>query len=155
MSSAGGHHVAQLNIGQLWHPVDDPRTAGFTDNADAINALAERSPGFVWRLIEDAQASFADGVTLYPDDPCALRTLSVWESPQALAHFVLQTVHGKFVGRRSEWFRAQDHRTYVIWPIPAGHIPTVREGLDRLAELERHGARDTAYDFAYLKALST
>lgn len=144
--------MAQLNVGQLWHQPSDPRSAGFVDNTDRVNAIAERSPGFVWRLIEDPQASMADGLTLYPDDPRALRTLSVWESPEALLHFVMHTVHGAFLKRRSEWFRPQDHRTYVIWRIPAGHIPSVQEGLHRLAELQDHGPTETAFDFAYLRA---
>ena len=150
MRHPAGYHVAQLNVGQLWHPLDDPRTAGFTDNADRINALAERSVGFVWRLIEDGQASMADGQTPYPGDPCALRTMSVWATPQDLEYFVMRTLHGAFLKRRDAWFRPQDHRTYVIWPVPAGHVPTVREGLDRLADMEQNGPTDAAYDFAYL-----
>ncbi|MDG4649088.1 DUF3291 domain-containing protein [Roseibacterium sp. SDUM158017] len=155
MRHPAGHHVAQLNVGQLWHPLDDPRTAGFTDNAGKVNAIADRSPGFVWRLVEDGQASLRDGVTPYPGDPCALRTLSVWEGPEALEHFVMRTLHGTFLKRREAWFRPQDHRTYVIWPVPAGHLPEVREGLDRLADLERDGPTDAAYDFAYLGAART
>lgn len=154
MSDPAGYHVAQLNIGQLWYPSDDPRMAEFTDNSDRVNAVAERSPGFVWRCIEDVQASMVDGLTLYPDDPCALRTLSVWATPDALAHFVLQTVHGGFLKRRATWFRPQDHRTYVIWPIAVGHRPGVKEGLDRLAEMEEHGPTDRAYDFAYLREMA-
>ncbi len=145
------HHVAQLNIGQLWHPVDDPLTAGFTDNTDRVNAIAERSPGFVWRCIDEESALQADGVVLYDGDPCAICTMSVWATPQDLAAFVHKTVHGAFVKRRAEWFKPQDHKTYVIWPIPAGHTPGFRDGLDRLAELQKNGPTDRAFDFKYLR----
>lgn len=145
MPHPAGYHVAQLNIGQLWFPTDDLRTAEFTDNSDRVNAVAERSSGFVWRCIEDVPASMADGLTLYPNDPCALRTLSVWETPDALAHFVMRTVHGAFLKRRDVWFRPQTERTYVIWPIAVGHRPDVKE------VLEDHGPTERAYDFAYLR----
>jgi hypothetical protein len=47
---AGGHHIAQLNVGRLPAAIDAPASAGFADALDEVDALAERSPGFVWRL---------------------------------------------------------------------------------------------------------
>ncbi len=152
MMEAPGGPVAQLNIGQLWHPPNDPRIAGFTDNTAKVNVIAERSKGFVWRCPKDQAAREEIGVTLYGGDPCRLWTMSVWETAEDLAHFVLKTVHGAFVGRRSDWFRPQDHRTYVIWPIPVGHRPSLKEGLDRLAVLEAAGPTDAAFDFGFLRA---
>ena len=46
-------HLAEVNIGKFRYPTTDPRMAEFMDNLDRINALAERSPGFVWRLVGD------------------------------------------------------------------------------------------------------
>lgn len=43
-------HLAELNIGTLHYPQDDPRVAEFMNNLDLVNGLAERAPGFVWRL---------------------------------------------------------------------------------------------------------
>jgi hypothetical protein len=144
--------VAELNIGQLWKPADHPDSAGFTDNTAMVNDVAERSPGFVWRCKDEAGTLAAEGIRLYDGDPCAICTMSVWDTPNDLAHFVQQTVHGAFLKRRVSWFRPQDHRTYVIWPVAAGHIPTFREGLDRLAQLSAEGPTPSAYDFKYLRA---
>ena len=144
------HHIAQLNIGQLLHPLDDPRTAGFTDNSTKVNAVAERSAGFVWRCLDENDRMADEGISLYDGDPCALATMSVWETPADLMHFVHKTVHGAFLERRAEWFKPQDHKTYVIWPIPAGHTPKFGEGLDHLAQLQADGPTDSAYDFSYL-----
>ena len=46
-------HLVEINIGQLKYPVGDPRIADFVDNLGKINAVAERMPGFVWRLVGD------------------------------------------------------------------------------------------------------
>jgi len=146
-----GRNVAQMNIGLLNHPLDDPRTAGFADNAARVNAIAERSRGFVWRCIDEQAALKAEGIELYDGHPCALCTMSVWETPEDLEAFVHQTVHGGFLKRRAEWFRPQDEATYVIWPVAAGHFPGFREGLQRLAMLKAEGAGEEAYDFAYLR----
>ena len=151
MNDGAAYHVAQMNIGQLWHPADDPRSAGFTDNTGKVNAIAERSKGFVWRCEDEQTALHAEGLTLYDGDPNAICTLSVWESPADLQAFVLHTVHGAFLKRRADWFKPQDHRTYVIWPVAAGHIPGFREGLDRLAMLQSDGPTDAAHDFPHLR----
>ncbi len=103
--------IAELNIGQLLHPSDDPRSAEFTDNSDRVNAIAERSAGFIWRCVDEAATLRAEGISLYDGDPNAICTMSVWESRADLADFVLRTVHGSFLRRRATWFKPQDHRT--------------------------------------------
>jgi len=46
-----GYHLAQINVGRLRAPVDDPLIRDFRDNLDRINAIADAAPGFVWRLV--------------------------------------------------------------------------------------------------------
>ena len=46
-------HLAQLNVARLRAPLDDPLIADFVDNLERVNALGERSPGYVWRLQTD------------------------------------------------------------------------------------------------------
>ncbi len=153
MTGTATYHVSQLNFGLLRHPADDPRSAGFSDNVARVNAVAERSKGFVWRCTDEAATLKAEGISLCEGDPCAICTMSVWESAADLDDFVHRTVHGGFLMRREEWFRPQDHRTYVIWPVAAGHIPGFREALDRLAHLQEHGDSDHAFGFEYLPAV--
>src|SRR5438876_11271225 len=47
-------HLAQLNIGRVRAPLEDPIMQGFVDRLADLNALADASPGFVWRLQTDA-----------------------------------------------------------------------------------------------------
>ncbi|HTS51630.1 MAG TPA: DUF3291 domain-containing protein [Bryobacteraceae bacterium] len=44
------YHIAQVNIGRIKAPLEDPVMAGFVNRLDEINALADKSRGFVWRL---------------------------------------------------------------------------------------------------------
>ena len=42
--------LAQLNIARLLAPIDSEQLVDFVANLDRINALADQSPGFIWRL---------------------------------------------------------------------------------------------------------
>jgi hypothetical protein len=135
-------HLAQLNIGRLRYPADDPRLADFVNNLDLVNSLAERSKGFVWRLKSDS--GNAMDVRAY-DDPQMIVNLSVWESVEALERFVWLTVHKRFYGRRQEWFDKLDGPHLVLWWIPAGHRPSVNEAKQRIEHLTANGPSDYAF----------
>ncbi len=139
-------HLAQINVGRLLHPIGDPRIAEFVDNLDAVNALAEASPGFVWRLKDDS--GNATGISAY-DDPTIIVNMSVWETPEALYEFAYKTVHRRFVQRRKEWFQLFGAQYVALWWVAEAHMPDVREGRRRLAHLERFGP--TAWSFTFRK----
>jgi len=79
------HHLAQLNIGRIRYEIDDPRLADFTNNLALVNGIAERSPGFVWRYIDES--GNATDTRPY-SDPRILVNFSVWENVAALERFV-------------------------------------------------------------------
>ncbi len=138
-------HLAQLNIGRLHHPVDDPRVAEFMDNLDPINALAEASPGFVWRLQDDS--GNATAIRAFEDETI-LPNLSVWESIDALKNYVFRTDHARFLRRRREWFAPMDDLPVLtMWWVPAGHLPTLDEAKARVDHLAEHGPTDHAFTF--------
>ena len=66
--------LAQLNIAWMKEPLDSPLLADFVANLDRINALADRSPGFVWRLETDE----GDATALRPLGDDVLVNMSVW-----------------------------------------------------------------------------
>jgi heme-degrading monooxygenase HmoA len=143
-------HIAHFNIARLRAMPGDQSVAEFIDNAPKVNAVAERSPGFIWRLQDDT-ARVAEDVTFEAvlGDPLLAVSLSVWETVDALRYFVKQTVHGTFVRRRESWFEPAKGPVYVIWPVPIGTVPTLTEGKARLAHLAQHGPSDYAFDFAF------
>ena len=139
------HHLAQLNIGRILEPLDTPRMKDFVDNLDRINALAEATPGFVWRLVGDG-TNDATSLRPFPDDTL-LVNMSVWDGFDHLREYVYKTAHVEFVRRRKEFFELMDQPIYVLWWVPAGHIPSVFEAKERLDHLVAHGPTQTAFTF--------
>lgn len=138
-----GYHLAQINIGKLKAPIDAPETADFKNNLDRINALAESSPGFVWRLT--GEGNNATDLVAF-DDPLIITNLSVWESPAALGAFVYRSGHIEIMRRRAEWFEPLEV-FMALWWVPAGHEPTVAEAVARLDLLRRQGPGPDAFTF--------
>ncbi|CAM4201486.1 DUF3291 domain-containing protein [Nocardiopsis rhodophaea] len=138
------HHLAQLNVGTLNAPLDDPSMAGFVDNLAPINALADASPGFVWRYTDEGSDDATDARP-FGDD--LLINLSVWASWEALWEFTYRSDHIDLLRRRREWFRHMRDASLVLWWIPAGHIPTLDEAGERLSLLRHHGPTAEAFTF--------
>jgi hypothetical protein len=137
-------HLAQINVGRLLAPIDAPETAAFAEALDPVNALADASPGFVWRLQTDA--GNATAVRAFEDDTI-LVNMSVWESPDALNDFVYRSQHTPFLQRRREWFEKPAEAIAALWWVRAGEIPTVAEGVARLEHLRAHGPTAVAFTF--------
>ena len=140
-------HLAQVNIGRLRAPVEHPMIAEFVAGLDRINALADGSPGFVWRL----QTEDGNATAIRPDaqDELLAINLSVWESVEALAEYAYRSEHVTFMRRRREWFERFASAYLALWWIPAGALPTVQEAMERLAHLDAHGPTPTAFTFKH------
>ncbi|MFD3698850.1 DUF3291 domain-containing protein [Streptomyces sp. NPDC058646] len=138
-------HLAQLNVATLLHPLDDPRIAPFVEMLDPVNAAADCTPGFVWRLVEDGEG---DATGLRPAGEDVIVNLSVWETQEALWDFAYRSGHLEVMRRRRDWFARHVKAHLVLWWVPAGHIPTVGEALERLADLQVHGPSPRAFTFA-------
>jgi hypothetical protein len=136
--------IAQLNIGRTVAPLDDPRLAGFVDRLDEINALAERSPGFVWRL--QTESGNATGIKTDPD-PLVIINLTVWRSIGELFDFTYRSVHATVFRQRFEWFERWPGPETVLWWQPAGTIPDPADARRRLALLERLGPTPEGFTF--------
>ena len=143
-AGAAGWHLAQANIGRLVAAPDDPRVAEFFAALDAVNALAEATPGFVWRLKDETGNAMSIGPT--PDPRVALN-MSVWTGAEALFEFVYRSGHTPVMARRREWFERWDGAYQVLWWIEAGTIPTVEDALARLWLLDRYGPCERAFTF--------
>ena len=137
-------HLVQVNVAYRKYSEDDPHFAGFMNNLDRINALADSAPGFVWRYIsddDDAEAKAEFG------DPMVLFNMSVWESKQALEDFVYKSDHVKILRQRAEWFVPQNGPSMALWWITAGTVPGVSESRHRLERLAQAGPTEDAFTF--------
>jgi hypothetical protein len=138
------YHLAQVNIGTLKAPMEAPETAGFAENLDRINALAEGQPGFVWRLT--GEGNNATDLKPFDGDPLRILNMSVWTDPEALAAFVYRTGHRDVMRRRAEWFEKLE-LFMCLWWVPASHEPTPQEAIARLEILRRKGPSSEAFTF--------
>jgi hypothetical protein len=142
--------IAELNIGRLKYPIDDPRMADFVDNLARVNAMADRMPGFVWRLVGDGSNGGALELRPFPDPMMAVN-MSIWQSVEELETYVWKTVHQRFYNRKAEWFETMAKHHFVMWFVEDGHIPTLDEAKERLAHLEAHGNSDHAFGWDHLE----
>jgi len=138
-------HLAQINIGRMKGPLDGPIMAGFMARLDDLNALAERSEGFVWRM----QGDDGNNTYLRPyDDERIIVNMSVWTSIEALRNYVYGSAHAVVLKQRREWFEKFESAMLALWWVPAGHIPTVDEAKARLASLDARGPTPFAFTLA-------
>jgi hypothetical protein len=111
---------------------------------DTINAIADRSPGFVWRL----QGENGNNTELkVGDDPLFIVNMSVWESLEALHAFTYRSDHRSVFSRRYEWFERRDTPNVVLWWVPGGTIPDVADAMGRLHRLSERGPTPDAFTF--------
>jgi hypothetical protein len=138
------YQLAQVNIGRLLAPAESPLIAEFMAALDPINALADTSPGFVWRL----QTAEGNATSIHSfDDELIISNMSVWESIEALRAFVYTSGHSGVMRRRREWFERYATSYMALWWVPAGQRPTIEEAKERLALLDRHGPTQEAFTF--------
>jgi len=142
------HELAQLNIGIFRAPIDSPEMAEFVANLDRINALAEQSPGFVWRL--QTEEGNATAIRPFPDQDNVAVNLSVWSDVEALNQFVFRSAHVEIMRRRREWFERMGEAYMVLWWVRKGHKPSIAEAITRLEILRARGP--TAETFTFRQA---
>ena len=138
------HHIAQANVARMRAPLDDPSMAGFASRLEPLNALADTSPGFVWRL--QSEEGDATEIEVFGDE-LILFNMSVWESIDALESYVYRSNHVSAVQKRVEWFERPTKSPFVLWWIEQGHIPTIEEGKERLERLWASGPSPAAFTF--------
>ncbi len=137
-------HLAQMNVARALYPLEHPGMSGFMERLDEINALAEASPGFVWRLQSDSGNATEIQVS---DDAQFIVNLSVWSDIDSLFDYVYRTAHTKVMAQRRQWFERSDKPHMVLWWVPAGRYPSPQEGMEKLADLDANGPGPLAFTF--------
>jgi hypothetical protein len=139
------YHLAQVNIGRIKTPLDHPTMSGFMKRLDELNALADRSPGFVWRLqTGEGNATY---FRPYDHDDRILLNMSVWESIESLKNYVYRTSHADLLRQRHEWFEKFAGTYAALCWVPHGHRPSLDEAKQRIAYLDQHGPTEFAFTF--------
>lgn len=141
------YYLAQINVGRLRAPLDDPCMAEYVALRPVIDALARTSPGFIWR--RTGPGSTAKETDLY-DDPLIIANVSVWAGLQEYAQFVYRSEHLEVLKRRAEWFQPIDGPHAALWWVPQGYFPSAEEARARFESLRSYG--ETPYAFSFKKA---
>jgi hypothetical protein len=138
------YELAQLNIGIIRGPMDSPVMAAFAANLQRINAVAEASPGFVWRL----QTEAGDATAIRPfENGNMLLNMSVWRDVESLNRYVYSSAHVEIMRRRKEWFERMREAFLVLWWVPTGHRPSIAEAAAKLEALRSKGPTPEAFTF--------
>lgn len=135
--------IVQLNIAQMLAPADSPQLAEFFANLDRINALADKAPGFVWRL-QDEEGS---ATNFRPFDADILVNMSVWRDIESLHNYVYRSEHIEIMAKRKEWFELLREAYSVLWWIPAESIPTIEQAREKLELLKTSAPSQEAFTF--------
>ena len=138
------YHLAQINIAQSRGPRESEVMKGFMDRLDEINAIADESPGFVWRL----QTEEGDATAIQAfDDPLLLVNISVWEDVESLKQFVYRSLHVELIQDRDAWFEKMHESHQALWWVPEGHTPSVEEAKEKLMQLRANGPGEEVFTF--------
>ena len=141
------YHLAQINKARMLAPIDDPLMSDFVSQLAPINALADESPGFVWRL--QSESGDATSIKVYEDDMIIVN-LTVWENVDALREFVYKSSHYGVLRDRKRWFEKFNESYYAMWWIPAGQLPSTHEAKERLEYLRTRGESPYAFSFKHV-----
>jgi len=134
--------LAQVNVGRLVAAWDSPDVREFVAGLDAMNRLADNSPGFRWRLLADSGHPIAPAPY---DDPRLFVNVSVWRSYEDLHVFVYRSRHGGFVRRRAQWFTPVRQPSTALWWVTEDDRPDADAAMLRLEYLRAHGPSPRAF----------
>jgi len=137
-------HLAQTNFTPMRSALDDPVMQGFVSQLDYINSVADKSPGFVWRL--QTETGDATAIRVFDDD-LILFNMSVWEFTESLFDYVYHSDHGQAFRDRRNWFLPLERPTLVLWWISKGHVLSVEEAVAKLEHFEKHGPTSEVLSF--------
>lgn len=131
-------HLAQFNIARLRYPKSDSRNQGFVEILAGLNELADKSPGFVWRMIGDPPV---DGDSLY------LVNLSTWATVDDLWSYTYRSLHREALRDRRQWFEQSRDMTLVLWWVANDERPSFDAALAKLRSLQQLGPTRDHFTF--------
>ena len=139
--------IAQINVSRFRKPKADPANQAFMAALGSVNAQADAADGFIWRLVGEGDANDATAIEAVAGDADLIVNLSVWRDVPALEAFAYrQADHRSIMARRGEWFDPMEP-SLALWEVPEGHIPSVADALDKLAQLGREGPGAAVFTF--------
>lgn len=141
------YHLAQINISRFKAPLEDISMKEFVDFLEPVNKFAEESEGFIWRLKDEEGRAASYLVNPFEDDELLAINMSVWSDVEHFKTFVYKSVHGYFLKNQKNWFTPIDRPRFAMWWVPVGYIPSMKEGKQKLDQIEIQGPSSSAFTF--------
>ena len=126
--------VAQFNWAKPKYDLEAPEIEEFVRALDAINLLAESSPGFIWRT-KETDSKDPDREQPLGDEYIA--NFSMWETLEDLQNFVYKSGHTFYLKKRNEWFTPEKYSN-VVWYTESS-VLTIEECMKARQELLKNG----------------
>lgn len=142
MNVSSTWHIAEVNVAKIRAPYTDPIMADFVNALERINGLAEKAPGFVWRL-KTIDSAPGDEQDLFGQN--VIVNMSVWESLDQLLLFTYSGPHVEIYRRRTDWMDQITDTTMALWWVQPGTQPTLEDAFDRLERVRKHGSTPQAF----------
>ena len=136
--------IYQFNVAQVKYPKDAPEMQSFFKAVPHVQRLAESSPGFIWREVNEDDPTI--GKRLGTD---FIVNLSAWESLDALYAFVFSQSHRQIMMARDHWFTHVGKALSVVWFANDAPYPTWDQAIDRLEMLWQNGPTQDAFDYSW------
>lgn len=145
-------HLAQVNIARTKAPFSDPSMTGLTSRIAEMNALAESSPGFVWRFTTesepDNQLEILKDYFVPFDRDMFFFNMSVWDSIESLQRYAFSTTHRELYRNRHSWVDGFPRAHAALWWSAKGRTPSISDARERLLSVDRNGPTPFAFTFA-------
>jgi len=136
--------IYQFNVAQMKHPKDAPDMQSFFNAVPHVQRLAESSPGFIWRELNEDDPTI--GKRLGAD---FIVNLSAWESLDSLYAFVFSQSHRQIMMARDHWFTHVGKALSVVWFANDAPYPSWDQAIDRLEMLWQNGPTRDAFDYSW------
>lgn len=121
---------------------------GFVEQLAEVNAGAEASEGFIWRLKDEDGPGATSYRLLGRDD--LIVNLSVWRDLESLRAYVIGFVpHRNALRDRARWFERATEPMTVCWAIPDDHLPSLAEAESCLLRLRSEGPTEGLFPFTH------
>ena len=144
----------QFNIAKMRKPYSDPLFDDFKRWLNALHALADIQPGFVWRYHGEKDS---DGyIKADPSDPLIMGNISAWRDYDSLVSYTFTDGHLQIMKMKRRWFEPIPHPWTVLWwgddeDLNKGPDEILKIAQQKLKHLEQNGTTAEAFGFGHHK----
>lgn len=146
----------QFNLAKMKAPFSDPIFDDFKSELDALHALAEADPGFVWRYQGEKDD---DGyIKPYPCAPLIMGNMSAWTDYDSLFRYTFSGEHLALMKMKRKWFEKLPPHYNVLYygtreDLNRSNAELLEDAKRHLAYLRVYGETPVAFGFGHHRGI--